>query len=50
MLRSFPILCATVSPKNSLIVLSRLGEAGILDDGSTDGIVAEAFIQIDENK
>jgi hypothetical protein len=39
-----------LSPKNSLIVLSRLGEAGILDDGSTDGIVAEAFIQIDENK
>ena len=39
-----------LSPKNSLIVLSRLGEAGILDDGSTDGIIAEAFIQIDENK
>ena len=38
-----------LSPKNSLIVLSRLGEQGILDTG-TDGLIADTFISIDNNR
>jgi len=38
-----------LSPKNSLIVLSRLGEQGILDTG-TDGLIADTFISIDDNR
>jgi len=38
-----------LSPKNSLIILSRLGEQGIMDEGQ-DGLIADTFISIDKNR